>query len=51
VEEEDGMLRAFEFKWNTMSKAKVCRAFTNHYPMAEVSVITPENYTSFIHLH
>jgi predicted AAA+ superfamily ATPase len=48
VEEEDGLLRAFEFKWNKTSKAKICRTFSNSYSKAEISVITPENYESFI---
>ena len=48
VEEEDGVLRAFEFKWNKTSKAKISKTFSMAYPNAEVSVITPENYEDFI---
>ena len=48
IEEEDGILRAFEFKWNKTSKAKICKTFTKTYPAAEVDIITPENYESFI---
>jgi len=48
VEDEDGMLRAFEFKWNKASRAKICKTFSKAYPTAEVSVITPENYETFI---
>ena len=48
VEEEDGILRAFEFKWNKNSKAKISKTFSNAYPNAEISIITPENYEMFI---
>ena len=48
VEEEDGILRAFEFKWNKTSKAKISKTFCRAYPQADVSVITPENFESFI---
>ena len=49
LEEENGVLRAFEFKWGLTNKAKICKTFSKAYPQAEVSVITPENYESFIH--
>jgi len=48
VEEEDGELRAFEFKWNKHSKAKITTTFTNAYPHAKTQIITPENYLDFI---
>ena len=48
VEEEDGVLRAFEFKWNMASKAKISKTFSKAYPNALISLITPDNYESFI---
>ena len=39
---------AYEIKWNTHKKARVTKAFTNRYPNAKVSIITPDNYDSFI---
>jgi predicted AAA+ superfamily ATPase len=48
VEEEDDALRAYEFKWNKTSKAKVCKTFSRVYPKAEISVITPDNYEPFV---
>ena len=50
VEEENGVLRAFEFKWNPKSNAKICKTFSKAYPKAELSIVTPENYASFIML-
>ena len=51
IEEEDGILRAFELKWSTIKKAKVSKTFSKAYPNATISIITPENYESFIINH
>jgi predicted AAA+ superfamily ATPase len=48
IEEEDGKLRAFEFKWNPHSKAKITKTFIAAYPQAENHIITPENYVGFV---
>jgi predicted AAA+ superfamily ATPase len=48
IEEEESVLRAFEFKWNKANKAKISKTFSNAYPNATISVISPENYQSFI---
>ena len=48
VEEEDGNLSAYEFKWNITSKAKISKTFSTTYPNAKVAIITPENYETFI---
>ena len=49
VEDENGNLSAFEFKWNMTSKAKISKTFLRAYPNAKVSIITPENYETFIY--
>ena len=48
VEECDGRLNAFEFKWNPKAKAHLPKAFTDAYPGSSFEVITPENYEVFI---
>ncbi len=49
LEEIDGQIYAFEFKWNAKSKKdKIPRSFTNHYPDAKTMVVTPENYLDFL---
>ena len=48
VEEEEGELRAFEFKWNKATKAKISKTFSNTYPNAVTTIISPESYESFI---
>ena len=48
VEESDGQISAFEFKWNTKKALRCPLAFRNAYPSAKFSVITPENVEEFI---
>lgn len=48
LEESDGLLSAYEFKWNTKSKARITKTFTNAYPNAAIKIITPNNFTDFI---
>ncbi len=49
LEEVDGQLYAFEFKWNMKSKKdKIPRSFTNHYPDAITHIVTPDNYMDFL---
>ncbi len=43
IEERDGKLYAFEFKWNTRKKTKIPNAFKQAYPDAEYQIIIPEN--------
>lgn len=48
LEEEDGMLRGYEFKWNENRKAKIPTAFAKAYPDATFEVINKGNYLDFI---
>lgn len=48
IEEEDGILRTYEFKWNTKVKAKLSHKFANYYPVESFEVITPDNYWNFV---
>ncbi|MBX2894662.1 MAG: ATP-binding protein [Cyclobacteriaceae bacterium] len=48
IEERDGKLYTFEFKWGKVKKEKAPLTFTNAYPNSEHRVITPENYQTFI---
>ena len=48
VEEREGKLFAYEFKWNKNAKAKFPGSFTSSYPHSEVKLITPENYGEFV---
>ncbi len=48
IEERNGVLFAYEFKWNTKKKHKIAKVFTDSYPNSQTHIITPENYTGFI---
>ncbi len=49
VEEANGTMRAFEFKWNSSkSGAKCPESFARAYPEAVFKVITPDNIEDFL---
>lgn len=48
IEEEDGLISTFEFKWNPDQKAKQPISFKTAYPDSFFSVIHRDNYESFI---
>ncbi|MFN7676308.1 ATP-binding protein [Flavobacterium sp.] len=48
IEEIDGKLYAFEFKWNFNKKATISKTFTNAYPNSETRIITRDNYENFL---
>jgi hypothetical protein len=48
LEEENGILSGFEFKWNENRKAKIPTAFAKAYPEASFEVINKQNYLDFI---
>jgi predicted AAA+ superfamily ATPase len=47
VEDRDGKLYAYEFKWNPR-KAKAPKAWTDAYPDSEFLVISKENFLDFL---
>jgi hypothetical protein len=48
IEEKDGQLSAFEFKWSPTAKAKQPKAFQVAYPNSSFSVIHRDNVTDFL---
>ena len=49
IEEENGMLRAFEFKWNEhKANAKCPSSFATAYPDATFQTVTPGNVEDFL---
>ncbi len=48
LEERDGKLFAYEFKWNQNKKAKLPKAFNEAYEQVEFQVITSANYEQFL---
>jgi predicted AAA+ superfamily ATPase len=48
LEEKDGILYAFEFKWNDKKQARVPKSFAEAYPEHRFEVITPANYLDLL---
>ena len=49
IEEEDGLLHAYEFKWNDKrSNVQAPESFTKAYPATSFQVITPKNAEEFL---
>jgi predicted AAA+ superfamily ATPase len=48
IEEYNGKLFAYEFKWNPKKTAKIPSQFLKAYPDAAFQCITPENYWEFV---
>ena len=50
IEDRDGRLHAYEFKWNPQAKLRSQKVFLKNYPDAHIEVITPENFLQFLGL-
>ena len=48
LEEHNGQLNGFEFKWNERRRSKIPTAFAKAYPEATFEVINRQNYLDFI---
>ncbi len=48
VEEREGKLFAYEFKWNPQKQVRFSSTFLNAYPQAETQTISKNNYSDFL---
>ncbi|MBT3382878.1 MAG: ATP-binding protein [Prolixibacteraceae bacterium] len=48
IEERDGVLHAFEIKWNPKKKPKLSKSFSKTYPQHDYSIINLKNYEEFL---
>lgn len=48
IEDKDGTLHCFEFKWNPNKSASLTKTFSKAYPNSTFELINRENYTEFI---
>lgn len=48
IEEKDGLISAYEFKWNASAKSKPPKQFQESYKESSFEIITPNNYESFL---
>lgn len=48
IEDKDGIIRAFEFKWAAKTREKLPTTFTSAYPDAVTSFVNSANYLDFV---
>jgi len=48
IEERDGQIYAYEFKWGAAQKARIPKTFTRAYPESKTLIVTPENFQEFL---
>jgi len=48
IEEQDGYLSAYEFKWNPAAKTKQPKAFQEAYPNSSFAIIHRDNAADFL---
>jgi len=48
IEEYEGRLHAYEFKWNPSAKVRFPKTFLNAYPDSQTYLITPNNFDEFL---
>lgn len=48
IEERDGRLTAYEFKWNPAKRTKLNTTFAKSYPTTEFAVVNRDNYSEFL---
>lgn len=48
LEDVDGVLHTFEFKWNTNKQPRLTETFAKNYPDHTFSVVNPKNYQDFV---
>jgi predicted AAA+ superfamily ATPase len=48
IEELDGKLNCYEFKWNPNKKTSLSATFSSNYPESTFTLISSNNYLDFI---
>ncbi len=48
LEESDGIINAYEFKWNPRKRAKFPKSFLEAYPNAQTQTISQHNFLPFV---
>lgn len=48
IEDIDGVLNCYEFKWNDKKKSTLTSTFSNAYPDSTFQVINPSNFSDFL---
>jgi len=48
IQEKDGLLHAYEIKWNPNAKTRLSKTFSNNYPNHTFTIIHQNNYNEYL---
>lgn len=48
IEDYDGMLHTYEFKWSKTKQPRLAETFTKNYPDHTFTIVSPDNYQDFV---
>jgi predicted AAA+ superfamily ATPase len=48
IEERDGIIKAFEFKWNAKKQPKINPTFSATYNVETMQIVSPDNFETFV---
>ncbi|MCR4930822.1 MAG: DUF4143 domain-containing protein, partial [Bacteroidales bacterium] len=48
IEDYDGMLHTYEFKWSKTKQPRLAETFTKNYPDHTFAIVSPDNYQDFV---
>ncbi len=48
IEDYDGVLHAYEFKWSATKRLRLAETFSKNYPNHTFTIISPDNYQDFV---
>lgn len=48
LEDTDGTLHTYKFKWNSVKHPKITSAFAQNYPNHTYTIVNPDNYQDFV---
>ncbi len=48
IEDYDGVLHTYEFKWSTIKQPRLTETFSKNYPDHTFSIVSPDNYQDFV---
>lgn len=49
IEDYDGVLHTYEFKWSTTKQPRLTETFAKNYPDHTFAVVSPDNYQDFVY--
>ena len=48
IEDYDGVLHTYEFKWSKTKQPRLAETFSKKYPEHTFTIVSPDNYQDFV---